>query len=95
MRHLLSIPYPEQAAQEFQQLVDRGTQLHFIYTGGSFYYNYANQFYDMLPKIDWKNKESVSYFHHWDHVVTLCEDRIELIDHISEKTNKMINALDG
>lgn len=84
---------PEQAAQEFQQLVDRGTQLHFIYTGGSWYYNYANQFYDMLPKIDWKNKESVSYFAHMDHVVTLYEDRIELINHISEKTKKMVNAL--
>ncbi len=81
---------PEQACHDFQQLVDRGTQLHFIYTGGTDYYNYAQQFYDMLPGVNWKNTESTTFFPHMDHVVLLCEDRQELVDHIAEKTKQII-----
>ena len=85
--------YPEtvkQATSELQYLVDRGTQLHFIYTGGTDDYNYARQFYDMLPNINWKGTESVQYFPHMDHVVTLCEDRQELVDHVSDKVLQMV-----
>lgn len=80
---------PEQASHELQQLTDRNTQLHFIYTGGTDYYNYAKQFYDMLPTVKWKGKESTTYFPHMDHVVLLCEDRKELVDHVIEKTLQM------
>ena len=83
---------PKQASQEFQQLVDRGTQLHFIYTGGTEYYNYAKQFYEMLPEVNWKNTESTVFFPHMDHVVLLCEDRQELVDHVADKTMRMINS---
>lgn len=79
----------EQASQELQQLVDQKTQLHFIYTGGTEYYNYAEQFYDMLPKVNWNGNESTTYFPHMDHVVLLCEDRKELVDHVTEKAFKM------
>ena len=81
---------PEQASRELQQLIDRDTQLHFIYTGGTYYYNYARQFYDMLPKVNWKGTESTRYFPQMDHVVMLCEDRKLLVEHIAEKTAKMI-----
>ena len=85
--------YPEtvkQATTELQQLVDRGTRLHFIYTGGTDDYNYTQQLYDMLPDVNWKGMESIRYFPHMDHVVTLCEDRLELIDHITQKVIQMV-----
>ena len=81
---------PKQASHDFQQLVDRGTQLHFIYTGGTDYYNYTQQFYDMLPGVNWKNTESTAFFPDMDHVVLLCEDRQDLVDHIAEKTKQII-----
>lgn len=84
--------FPETAAQackQLQQLVDRNIQLHFIYTGGTKYYNYARQFYDMLPNMKWRGTESSSYFSQMDHVVMLCEDRTLLVNHITEKTLNM------
>ncbi len=87
--------YPEtvkQATTELQHLVDRGTQLHFIYTGGTDDYNYANQFYDMLPDVKWKGTESTQFFSHMDHVATLCEDRQELIEHVTEKVLGMVSS---
>jgi len=83
---------PEQGGQQIQQLVDRNIQLHFIYTGGTLYYNYANQFYNMLPNMDWKGTESTTYFPQMDHIATLCEDRKLLVDHITDKTLQMIKT---
>ena len=75
----------EQACKEIQQLVDSDVQLHFIYTGGTNYYNYAGQFYDMLPNMKWRGTESTQYYSQMDHVVMLCEDRTLLVDHIIKK----------
>jgi len=75
----------EQACKEIQQLIDKGVQLHFIYTGGTEYYNYARQFYDMLPDMKWLGTESTHYFSQMDHVVILCEDRALLVEHVIEK----------
>lgn len=82
----------EQACHDLQVLIDRNTQLHFIYTGGTLYYNYAKQFYDMLPNVRWNGNESTVYFSHLDHIATLCEDRELLVDHITEKTQQMIKS---
>lgn len=81
------------ARPQFQQLIDQGTHLHFIYTGGSGYYNYQTQFYDMLPGVQWNNTESTQYFPHMDHVVLLCEDRQELATHVVEKMKAFVQAL--
>ncbi len=78
------------ATIEFQQLVDQGIQMHFIYTGGTDYYNYEQQFYDMLPEVNWGKTESTTFFPHMDHVVLLCEDRQELVEHVTEKSKLMI-----
>lgn len=75
----------EQACKEIQQLVDSDVQLHFIYTGGTEHYNYAQQFYDMLPQMKWRGTESTEYFSQMDHVVMLCEDRKLLVDHVIDK----------
>ena len=82
----------QQAVREFQQLVDRGTQLHFIYTGGMDGYNYAQQFYDMLPGVKWKGTDTTIFFPHIDHVAILCEDREEVVNNITQNTLKMANA---
>ena len=76
----------EQTCKELQQLVDKDVKLHFIYTGGTNYYNYAQQFYDMLPNMKWRGTESTQYFSEMDHVVMLCEDRERLVSHVTEKT---------
>ena len=80
---------PEQACKEIQQLVDRKTQLHFIYTGGTYYYNYAEQLYDMLPHVNWKGTESTVYYPRIDHIATLCEDRAKIVNNITDKTLQM------
>ena len=79
----------EQACKEFQHLIDHNVQLHFIYTGGTDYYNYAEQFYDMLPDVNWKGTESTKYFSEMDHVVLLCEDRKRMVQHITDKAFAM------
>ena len=79
----------QQACKELQQLVDSDVQLHFIYTGGTDYYNYAEQFYEMLPGMKWRGTESTTYFAEMDHVVMLCEDRKKMIKHISQKVTSM------
>ena len=46
-------PSRDQAAREFQQLVDRGVQMHFTYTGGiADYYNYEQQFFEIESDSD-------------------------------------------
>jgi len=84
---------PELAEQEFQALIDKSVQLHFIYTGGTKYYNYAQQFYDMLPGVNWKGTESTRYFSQMDHLAMLCEDRVLLVEHITDKAVGMLNQL--
>ena len=83
----------EQACRELQQLVDSDVRLHFIYTGGTDYYNYARQFYDMLPNMKWRGTESTEYFSQMDHVVMLCEDRELLVSHVTNKTLEMSGSI--
>ena len=85
----------EQACKEIQQLVDKEVQLHFIYTGGTDYYNYAQQFYDMLPQMKWRGTESTKYFPQMDHVVMLCEDRQQMVEHIADKVLGMSEKLNA
>jgi len=63
-----------------------------VYTGGMDSYNYAQQFYDMLPNMKWKGTESTQFFPHIDHVALLCEDRQELVKNITDKSFIMANA---
>jgi len=83
----------EQACKELQQLVDNDVQLHFVYTGGAEYYNYASQFYEMLPDMKWRGTESTEYFAQMDHVVMLCEDRKLLVNHVLQKTLSMSESI--
>ncbi|XZE54118.1 lipase [Planctomycetaceae bacterium SH139] len=69
-------PNRRQAERELQQLVDRGVEMLFLYTGGvGQYFNHRQQFSAMFPKLKTHGKIEVHYFEQLDHVVRLAEDR--------------------
>ena len=77
-------PKRDIAAKQLQSLVDRGTKLHFIYTGGvADYYNYKAQFKEMFHDVEFRGQVSSRFFPEMDHVAILCEDRALLVDEIS------------
>lgn len=70
---------------EIQTLLDRNTQLLYIYTGGVFsYYNYAGQFFDMFPHLNANDKIEVELYSNADHTYTLEEDREILLKRVVE-----------
>ncbi len=74
--------FPEriQAHRDIQSLVDRGVQLHFLYTFGVIeYYSYADQFYEMFPSLRNRSEVQVSYLPNMDHTAMLIEDRRNLV----------------
>lgn len=73
-------PNRDQSEQAILALIDRRVRLQFIYTGGVIdYYSYANQFFDMFPKLRDRTEVSVRFQPQWDHVAMLQEDRVELL----------------
>jgi hypothetical protein len=73
-------PDREQSETTLLGLVDRGMRLQFVYTGGVIdYYSYANQFFDMFPRLVNRTEIAVVYQPRWDHVAMLQEDRTELL----------------
>ena len=83
-------PDQEEAERQLQTLVDRGVQMHFVYTGGiADYYNYEDQFFEMLPGVDFRNSISTIFFPQMDHVALLCEDREALVAHVTQKIIEM------
>lgn len=78
-------PAREEATKMLERLADRGTQMHFVYTGGvAEYYNHANQFDDMFPGLRGRREITTRYFETMDHVAYLCEDRDALASHITD-----------
>ncbi len=78
-------PDRETAEKQLQTLVDRGTSLLSIYTGGVHqYYNHASQFKRMFPRLNDRGRITVRYHRQWDHVLYLAEDRIALIDEVTD-----------
>ncbi len=73
-------PDRDTAAVMLRRLVDRGTKLLLIYTGGaSAYYNYENQFADMFPTLSASAQSSVKWLPNADHAALLCEDRAAIV----------------
>lgn len=76
-------PDRETTQNQLRSLIERRTNVHFIYTGGvSDYYNHASQFNAMFPELVDAPEISHTYFADMDHVAFLCEDRDKLIDHV-------------
>jgi hypothetical protein len=83
-------PDRDTAETQLQLLVDRGTSLLAIYTGGvQQYYNHTNQFKRMFPNLNDHGRISVQYHPEWDHVLYLTEDRIALIDEVIKWVSKL------
>jgi acyl transferase domain-containing protein/pimeloyl-ACP methyl ester carboxylesterase len=93
--------YPTQAeaGADTQKLVDRGTEMLVIYTGGFHpWYSYKNQFAAMLKGVNFKKKLQLEFWPEVDHLFSLVEDRkrfIRLVQiWIQEKFLKPIMALE-
>ncbi len=86
-------PTRDDAANEFKILLNRGVQMHFIYTSGiAEYYNYENQFFEMFSDVSWNGLASTKFFPHMDHVAMLCEDRNELVQDVSRRMIGIANS---
>jgi hypothetical protein len=78
------------AQTQLQSLVDRGTSLLSIYTGGvQQYYNHSAQFKRMFPDLNDRGRITVQYHPEWDHVLYLSEDRMALIDEVVTWVSKL------
>ena len=88
---LREFPERETAASQLHQLVQRGVQLHFHYTGGvGDYFNYREQFSDMFAGTPLSlsgaiQKIGVSFHPDSDHVGYLVEHRERLVELATEK----------
>lgn len=78
-------PDRDAAQTQLQAIVDRGTEVLAIYTGGVHdYFNHASQFDEMFPKLNDRDCVTVKHYPHWDHVLYLTEDRLALIDEVTQ-----------
>jgi len=83
-------PDRDTAQTQLQTLVDRGTSLLSIYTGGvQHYYNHADQFKRMFPNLNDRGRITVQYHRDWDHVLYLTEDRMALIGEVTDWVAKL------
>jgi pimeloyl-ACP methyl ester carboxylesterase len=89
-------PPREVAEAQLNELIDRGTQVHFLYTGGvAHYYNHANQIKAMFPSAKDRDEVSSRYLPELDHVAMLVQDRNMLIDHVATVTKQQFHRLTG
>ncbi|WP_141732823.1 type I polyketide synthase [Oligoflexus tunisiensis] len=69
-------PTPADAVSDTQKLVDRGTELLVLYTGGfQPWYGYKNQFKAMLRGVNFGKQLQLEFWPDVDHLFTLIEDR--------------------
>jgi pimeloyl-ACP methyl ester carboxylesterase len=84
----------EQAAQNLQSLLQRGVQVHYIYTGGAnSYFNHVTQFRSMFADVKLIDRAVVHHFPRFDHTIILECDRMSLIGTISDWMVASFSAL--
>jgi pimeloyl-ACP methyl ester carboxylesterase len=77
-------PDRDTAATQLQKIVDRGTEVLAVYTGGVHdYFNHAAQFHEMFPELTDRGRVTVKYYPDWDHVLYLTDDRLALINDVT------------
>jgi hypothetical protein len=83
------------AARQIGDLVARGVDLHFHYTGGiGDYYNYEQQFYEMFGDSTVELREAISqvttsFFPDSDHVAYLLEHREAVVERATARLLQM------
>jgi hypothetical protein len=83
---LVSYEYMSHAESSriLQKLVNRGTRVHFIYTGGaSGVFNHESQLKAMFAGIDFRDLVTLDHFPHMDHTQVLAEHRRTLVESIT------------
>lgn len=74
----------EQVEREIQSLLDRNAHLLYVFSGGvSAYYNYADQFFHMFPRLKERDHITVQYYPNADHTYTLKEERENLLERVT------------
>lgn len=83
--YVRDFPKKKKIVREIQQLIDRGAELYYIYSGGvPIYYNYANQFRHMFRSVHFKDKVCFKYIKEADHIYTVNSVRNKLMTLVSE-----------
>lgn len=78
---LRKFPPKQRATKEIQNLIDRGVNLLYVYSGGVKYdyYNYYGQFKAMFRSIDFQGRVETVYFDKAEHTYPSIEDRNKLM----------------
>lgn len=64
-------PSRDKIAVDLRQLIQRGTKMYYIYSGGvGDYYNYREQFIDMFRDVDFSDQLRLDYYSEADHLFT-------------------------
>ncbi len=82
---ILDLAFPPQAqvGEDLHQLMERGVQLLFVYSGNWFsYFNYREQLHDNFADVPFGGRLSVEYFPDADHTYTLLPDRERLFERV-------------
>ena len=78
------VPPKDKTIEELKQLVDRNVlQLHIYTSDWGWCFNHLSQFDSMYKEVDFKNLATCVYFGRSDHIYTLIDDRLELIDKVT------------
>jgi dienelactone hydrolase len=78
-------PSPEQLKRDYGALLERGTELLFVFAGGlgaDQGYNYRRQFADVFPEVAADQRVQLEYYPRADHTYSSVADRALLIDRI-------------
>lgn len=79
--YVRAFPPREEVARQLRQLIQRGFQMFWVYSGGVVrYYNYENQFRDSFKEVDFEDLLQVKYFANANHTFTALRSQRELVD---------------
>jgi len=90
--------YPEVTvfAADLEHMLSRGTKLLFIYTGGLWmYFNYREQFFDMLAPKRFEGRVDVELRPEADHTYLLPAERARMIERVSGWISNAFAATQG
>ncbi len=77
-------PSQEQFATDMRSMVERGTKLLFIYSGGDTNYSYRNQLFDFTASADLAGKIDLEFYENADHTFFLVRDRERVMRRVSD-----------
>jgi pimeloyl-ACP methyl ester carboxylesterase len=77
-------PTQEQFSKDLRGMVERGTKLLFIYSGGDTNYAYRQQLFDFTDTADLAHKIDLEFYENADHTFFLVRDRERVMRRVSE-----------